>query len=401
LIDAWSREAMDFIYTAISAILLFWHDLWDRIMPAKAVLGTNWQWILAIVFLVLTVRVVLFPVFVKQIKSQRAMQALQPQVKALQEKHKGDRETMQRELMELYKKEKANPLMGCLPMFLQIPVFLGLFHVLRRLQPGRSDATKTLYGWTVEQFDSAASAKLFWAPIAAHFSSSKEQLAALDASSVTVKIVAGTLVAIMIVTTFLTSRQMILKTGWSADPQQRMIQKLMLYGIPFSLLISGALFPIGVVIYWVTTNLFSLGQQFWVLRKYPPPPMASGTTSTGTGLRGLFGGGSTDSGGRGSSGRGSSGRGTGGRGSDSKGGGRRNPFGLGSAGRDTGASAGRGGSGRDAKKDGKASPNGRPNLNKGKADDGKPATDGRSLAPRPGAKPVRGKKGGPARRQSG
>ena len=124
-------------------------------MPDGAVLGTNWAWILAIVFLVVTVRVILFPVFVKQIKSQRAMQALQPKVKELQEKHKGDRETLQKEMMELYQKEKANPLMGCLPMFLQIPVFLGLFHVLRRLDPDKP-SNKTLYGWTVEQFDSAA-----------------------------------------------------------------------------------------------------------------------------------------------------------------------------------------------------------------------------------------------------
>jgi YidC/Oxa1 family membrane protein insertase len=76
----------------------------------------------------------------------------------------------------------------------------------------------------------------------------------------------------MITTTFLTSRQMILKTGWSEDPQQKMIQRLMLYGVPFSLLISGGIFPIGVVIYWVTQNVVSLGQQMWVLRKYPPPP---------------------------------------------------------------------------------------------------------------------------------
>ncbi len=78
----------------------------------------------------------------------------------------------------------------------------------------------------------------------------------------------------MMGTTFLTSRQMILKTGWSSDPQQRMIQKLMLYGIPFSLLLSGWYFPIGVIIYWVTQNLFSLGQQYWVLHKYPPPVTA-------------------------------------------------------------------------------------------------------------------------------
>src|SRR5689334_24980195 len=123
------------IYWVISQILLFWHAVWKKVVTDGIVLGTSWSWILAIIFLVLTVRAVLFPIFVKQIKSQRAMQALQPKVKELQAKHKGDRETMQKELMELYRSEKANPLMGCLPMFLQIPVFIGLFHVLRHLKP--------------------------------------------------------------------------------------------------------------------------------------------------------------------------------------------------------------------------------------------------------------------------
>lgn len=265
--------SLDWIYYAISWILLRWHDLWTFIgIPDSRFLGTNWAWILSIVFLVVTVRVVLFPVFVKQIKSQRAMQALQPKVKELQEKHKGDRETLQKEMMELYKVEKANPLMGCLPMFLQIPVFLGLFHVLRRLSPDNSG--KTLYGWTVDQFESATHAALFTAPLPSKFGSTVEELAALEANGVTVKIIAGILVLIMMTTTYLTSRQMILKTGWAEDPQQKMIQRLMLYGIPASLLISGALFPIGVVIYWVTNNLFTLGQQQWVLRKFPPPPMA-------------------------------------------------------------------------------------------------------------------------------
>jgi YidC/Oxa1 family membrane protein insertase len=86
-----------------------------------------------------------------------------------------------------------------------------------------------------------------------------------------VRIVAGILVLTMIVSTFFTSRQMILKTGWSEDPQQKMVQRLMLYGVPFSLLISGFAFPLGVVLYWTTQNIFSLGQQMWVLRKYPPP----------------------------------------------------------------------------------------------------------------------------------
>jgi YidC/Oxa1 family membrane protein insertase len=262
---------MGLIYTAISEILLFWHGLWHRIFDDVVWLGTSWAWILAIIFLVLTVRALLFPIFVKQIKSQRAMQAMQPKVKALQEKHKGDRESMQKELMELYRSEGTNPLMGCLPMFLQIPVFLGLFHTLRHIKPTMPEHLKTLYGWTIGQFDSAAKAKLFGAPISSSFRSNATDLANMHANGTTVKIVAGFLVAIMICTTFLTSRQMILKTGWSEDPQQKMIQRLMLYGVPFSLLISGTLFPIGVVIYWVVQNVFSLGQQMWVLRKYPPP----------------------------------------------------------------------------------------------------------------------------------
>jgi YidC/Oxa1 family membrane protein insertase len=270
--------SLDWIYYAISWILLRWHALWEAIgIPDDRVLGTNWAWILSIVFLVVTLRVILFPVFVKQIKSQRAMQALQPKVKQLQEKHKGDRETLQKEMMELYKVEKANPLMGCLPMFLQIPVFLGLFHVLRRLNP--DNPNPELYGWSVDQFQSATHAALFTVPLPAQFGSSAADLAALDANGVTVKIVAGILVLIMMATTYLTSRQMILKTGWAEDPQQKMIQRLMLYGIPLSLLVSGSLFPIGVVIYWVTNNLFSLAQQQWVLRKFPPPQMANGKTA--------------------------------------------------------------------------------------------------------------------------
>lgn len=276
------------IYWVISKILLFWHGIWDRVLPSGEVLGTSWQWILAIIFLVITVRGVLFPVFVKQIKSQRAMQTLQPKIKELQALHKGDKETLQKETAALFRSEKVNPVMGCLPMLLQVPVFFGLFHVLKHLQPGMSENNKRLYGWTTELFDSAAVSRLFDAPIPAKFSSNADELLRLEASSTSVKIVAAVLVVIMMITTFLTSRQMILKTGWSADPQQLMIQRLMLYGIPFSLLISGWAFPIGVIIYWVVNNLVSLGQQSWVLHKYPPPPSAvtAPTKSTGGGRAG-------------------------------------------------------------------------------------------------------------------
>ncbi|MBX6356563.1 MAG: membrane protein insertase YidC [Micromonosporaceae bacterium] len=336
--------SLDWIYTAISWILLSWHSAWDALGVGSAI-GTNWAWILSIVFLVVTVRVILFPIFVKQIKSQRAMQALQPKVKELQEKHKGDRETLQQEIMKLYREEKANPLMGCLPMFLQIPVFLGLFHVLRRLNPDK--VNKDLYGWTVEQFDSASHARLFTAPIAARFSSTADQLQSLDANGTTVKIIAAILVLMMMTTTYLTTKQMINRTGRAADPQQRMIQTLMLYGIPASLLVSGALFPIGVIIYWVTNNLFSLGQQQWVLRKYPPPALAT------SGKSGAAGGGTAAR---------------------------------------TGAAkktapqkkAAKGGTAKKAAKSGTGT---------------QPVIDGKALAPRPGAKPVNPKKGGAAKRR--
>jgi YidC/Oxa1 family membrane protein insertase len=278
--------SLDWVYFAISWILLRWHDLWAAIgIPEGRFLGTNWTWVLAIVFLVVTVRIILFPVFVKQIKSQRAMQALQPKVKELQNKHKGDKETLQKEMMELYKVEKANPLMGCLPMFLQIPVFLGLFHTLRRLNPGNTQTT--LYGWTAQQFHEATTGSLFTAPLPSKFGSTAVELGALNANGPTVKIIAGILVLIMMATTYATSRQMILKTGWAEDPQQKMIQRLMLYGIPLSLLVSGSLFPIGVIIYWVTNNLFTLSQQQWVLRKFPPPQMAGTKTATARPAGGL------------------------------------------------------------------------------------------------------------------
>jgi YidC/Oxa1 family membrane protein insertase len=261
---------LNWIYIAISWILLRWHDLWSAVLGPSSGLG----WVLSIVFLVITVRVILFPVFVKQIKSQRAMQTLQPQVKALQEKYKGDRETLQREMMELYRREKANPLMGCLPIFLQIPVFIGLFHVLRLIdftKPKNLTAMVHEYYWNVEQFTTAAQAKIFGAPIAAQFGDKAGRLHDLGASSpAAVKTVAAVLIATMVITTYVTQRQMIARTGPAADPQQAMIQKLMLYGVPASLLVSGSLFPIGVVIYWVTTNLFSMGQQFYVLKKMPP-----------------------------------------------------------------------------------------------------------------------------------
>ena len=253
---------LDPLYNVITWVLLKWHALWDG-AGLDGDSGTAWG--LAIVGLVVTMRVILFPLFMKQIRSQRAMQALQPKVKELQTKHKGDRETLNREVMALYKEHNANPLMGCLPLLLQMPVFFALFHVLRRLEVGRAP----LYGWTQDLIDSAATAHIFGAPISATFTESADDLRELDATPTSVRIVAVVMVILMAASTYYTQRQMIARSQ-TTDPNQLMVQRLMLYVIPASFAVSGTFFPIGVLLYWLTTNIWSMGQQAYVIRRMPP-----------------------------------------------------------------------------------------------------------------------------------
>jgi YidC/Oxa1 family membrane protein insertase len=267
------------VYTAISAILLFWHGVWSRAFGDATSWQTDWAWVLGIVFLVLTVRIALFPLVVRQVRAQRAIQRLQPRIAALREEHRGDLPTMQAELAKLYQTERIRPLASLLPLLVQAPILFGLLHVLRHVRPDvTSEASRTLYGWTLTQFDSAVHAKLFGAPIAAGFTSGADQLSMLGASGVTVKVVAAVLILIMTATTYLSTRQMISRSGPATDPQTRIVQRLMLYGFPLSLLVSGVVFPIGVVTYWVVQNLFALGQQAWILRRYPLVPVTPAGT---------------------------------------------------------------------------------------------------------------------------
>ena len=232
-------------------------------------------WALSIVLLTVTVRLLLFPLFVKQIKSQRRMQQLAPKIKELQKAHKGDRETMNTEMMKLYKENNANPISGCLPLLLQLPVFFALFTVIREF---RTTAGSGRFGLSREQLIEGAQAKVFGAPISAVFNSPAELIAQLDASHTTVRVVAAVMVVLMGATTFWTQRQMIARSG-TTDPQQIMVQKLLLYVLPLSFAVSGVFFPIGVLLYWLTTNVWSMGQQAWVIKRMPPPNL--GTTVAG------------------------------------------------------------------------------------------------------------------------
>ncbi len=257
------------LYIAVSWVLLKWHALfeWMGLNPNAGV-----TWALSIVLLVVTIRILLFRFFIKQVHSQRKMQEVQPKIAALREKYKNDRQTLSQEMMKLQKEEGFNPLGGCLPILLQAPVFLALFHVLRLVGSDKAGALSAEYGWTVDQVASAGQAMVFGAPIAAAFNDPRNLVEDIPGASLTAtRIVAFTLIVLMVAATYITQRQIISRNTQVVDGQQAMIQKLLLYGMPASLFVSGFFFPIGVLFYWFTNNLWTMGQQFYIIRRMPHP----------------------------------------------------------------------------------------------------------------------------------
>ena len=246
------------LYFAVSWVIITIHDLLSPIFSADS--GVSWS--LSIIGLVIIIRVLLIPLFVKQIKSQRALTALQPHMKEIQKKYKDDRQKQSEEMMKLYKEHKTNPLASCFPILAQAPIFFALFTVLNGI--GKNPPVK--HG-VLTQADvvSAAQAKFFGAPISDTF---------LGTNITTVKIVTVLLIAFMSATTFTTQRQLMVKGMPKMDASNNMMlqqQKIMLYLFPLIFAISGVNFPIGVLIYWSTTNLWTWGQQFYVIKRNPTP----------------------------------------------------------------------------------------------------------------------------------
>ncbi len=257
---------LDWLYTAIAFVMKTWHSVFSTFLDPAA--GITWA--LSIAFLVVTVRLILFPLFVKQIKSQRAMQEIQPEIQKLRKQYGADRQGFSQAMMALQKERGVNPLAGCLPILPQIPVFLALFHVLRRLRPGAPG----LYSWDDTLTDQAAKAELFGAPISSSFTMTGQKaqdiLALPGVSQGGIRVVALILMVVMCVTTYVTQKQIMKRSG-PVEGQAAMVQKVLLYGMPVSLFVTGFFFPIGVLLYWMTNNLWTLGQQFFILRKMPPP----------------------------------------------------------------------------------------------------------------------------------
>jgi YidC/Oxa1 family membrane protein insertase len=245
------------LYYLTSFVLLAFHQLWGGIFgPASGA-----SWVLSIIGLTVVIRAALIPLFVKQIKSSRNMQLLQPKVKELQKKYGHDREKLAAETMALYKETGTNPFASCLPILLQMPIFLALFRLIN------SAAKEQAHGFmSHEQAVSFGQAELFGRlPLHASFTNSGGLLG--------VQIVAAFLVLAMTATTFTTQRQLMAKnmpkdalTGPYAQQQ-----KMLLYVLPVVFAVGGVAFPIGVLFYWTTTNLWTMGQQFYVIRRNPAP----------------------------------------------------------------------------------------------------------------------------------
>ncbi len=263
----------DPLYTAVAWILHTIHD------GLKHITSAGWTWGLSIVLLTMAMRLLLFPLFMKQIKSQREMQLLQPKIAELKKKYPDDRQRQSQEQMALFKEHGVNPLAGCLPLLIQMPIFFALFGVLHKFVPNKGTLGDYAphYGLTRDVVKAVATSKIFGVPIAAKFSSSKAELSTLSAHASTVKTVTVVMILLMMASSFLTSRQMLArskKQGQVLDGAQATTQKIMVYGMPLFFGVIGVNFQMGVLLYWLTTNVWTFGQQYFVIKAMGDDPEA-------------------------------------------------------------------------------------------------------------------------------
>jgi YidC/Oxa1 family membrane protein insertase len=252
-----------FITTPVSWVIVQFHTLYGALFGAD----TGWAWGLSIVSLVILIRICLIPLFVKQIKSTRNMQALQPKMKAIQERYKSDKQRQSEEMMKLYKETGTNPLSSCLPILAQSPFFFALYHVLSKIASG--DTIGVLNQGLV---DSAREAHIFGAPIAAKFTDSPGKVEALQASLTDVRIVTAVMIVLMSASQFYTQRQLMQKNvDLTVKTPYMQQQKMLMYIFPVIFAVMGINFPVGVLVYWLTTNVWTMGQQMYVINQNPTP----------------------------------------------------------------------------------------------------------------------------------
>ncbi|GAA2587603.1 MULTISPECIES: membrane protein insertase YidC [Streptomyces] len=252
-----------FITTPVSWVIVQFHSVYGALFGPD----TGWAWGLSIVSLVILIRICLIPLFVKQIKATRAMQTLQPEMKKIQERYKNDKQRQSEEMMKLYKETGTNPLSSCLPILAQSPFFFALYHVLNSIA-----SNDTIGVINDSLLQSAQKAHIVGAPLAAKFTDSSSKVEALGASLTDVRVVTAIMIVLMSASQFFTQRQLMTKnvdtTVKTPFMQQ---QKMLMYVFPVMFAVFGINFPVGVLVYWLTTNVWTMGQQMYVIRNNPTP----------------------------------------------------------------------------------------------------------------------------------
>src|ERR1035437_6465279 len=246
----------------VAWLMVGFHQIftWMGLPPAA-----GFTWALSIVGLVVVIRVILIPLFVKQIHASRRMQLIQPEMQKIQKKYKGktdpeSRQAMTQETMGLYKRTGTNPFSSCLPLLLPSPIFFALFRVLTGLA-GIAASTKPPIGPLTPAVAAQANAStIFGAPLSATFQHTLtivHGVAVSAPSAINVKIVCVVMIVLMSASQFTSMRQLMMKN--------------MMYLMPLMFVFSGVTFAIGVLLYWLTTNLWTMGQQFYTIRRMPAP----------------------------------------------------------------------------------------------------------------------------------
>ncbi len=265
--------SLDFVYYPVSWIMWVWYKLFALVLGPS----NFFAWALSVMFLVFTLRALLYKPFVRQIRTTRQMQELQPQIKALQKKYGKDRQRMALEMQKLQREHGFNPILGCLPMLAQIPVFLGLYHVLRSFnrttggfgQPHLSVVENRLTGnyvFTPTDVGHFLDANLFGAPIGASMTQRGGLDAFVDFSRPAVIAVGVPVMVLAGVATYFNSRASVARQSAeaAANPQTAMMNKLALYVFPLGVVVGGPFLPLAIILYWFSNNIWTFGQQHYV-----------------------------------------------------------------------------------------------------------------------------------------
>jgi YidC/Oxa1 family membrane protein insertase len=258
---------LNFIYYPVSFILWVWHKAFGFLLgPDNGI-----AWALSVMFLVFTLRAILYKPFVHQVRSMRRMQEFQPEIAKLRKKYANDRQKQAEEMQRLQKEHGVNPLGGCLPVLVQVPVFIGLFHVLREFGPLTKDGLPRTenYFFGLEEVQSFNRSDLFGAKLGNWVLQGEEFLNAAGTSVASMLIVMIPLMIAAGIFTHITARHSVARqtAAQAENPQTAIMNRLMLYVFPIGVVVGAPFLPLAVLLYWVSNNLWTLGQQYVVYKR--------------------------------------------------------------------------------------------------------------------------------------